>query len=488
MLEIREQTRLPLGKLLRICRLSIAHRLLRSFVTVGIIALAVAFLASTLTSARLGLAVRDAAAREAHEFSAYSRFLAALQPWSGSAAVLDWAASKQDDAALAANLRSWGSGIVPDTQAFQSRAAEARQVMDWFQVLPVGGRVLLAENRSGTDLLDWLVEPRNRERFATRLANMPSARLPISAERFDLMVKDWPEFRGRLEDLRAGRSRRLEAVALGFAPRKPEQALIEAAAAGEAGRIFADVAANGLTISEPEQAAIAREAKFEARLAAAFVWARSPGVRSGWHAEFQQDFSPARVLESSVGSPRRIRWIAERVGGKSAGFDEQEFLEVGARFKERRNAFEATRDLAARYGEATGIDARTGWLIAVSFLVCVVGIANAMLMSVLERFKEIATMKCLGARNETIGFLFIFESLAMGLLGGLLGIAGAFLFAVLPGFWIHGERLVHAFPYGSLAEVVGLGLVAALVLSGLAAIYPARVASRMAPLEAMGFE
>jgi putative ABC transport system permease protein len=118
----------------------------------------------------------------------------------------------------------------------------------------------------------------------------------------------------------------------------------------------------------------------------------------------------------------------------------------------------------------------------------VVGIANAMLMSVLERFKEIATMKCLGARNETIGFLFIFESLAMGLLGGALGIAGAVLFAVLPGLWIHGDRLLRAFPFGGLAEVAGLGLAAGLILSGVAAIYPAMVASRMAPLEAMRVE
>jgi putative ABC transport system permease protein len=483
MLEIREQTRLPLGKLLRICRLSIAHRLLRSFVTVAIIALAIAFLASTLTAARLGLAARDEAVRETRDLSAYSRFLTALQAWSGPAAALDWMASAPDDAATAANLREWGGG--ESAGAFRLQAAEARQVMNWFEILPPGSRVLLAENRSGIELLDWLAEPENRKRFATRLAGMPSAKPPIPAERLNALLDGWPGFRAWLGEMTAGRNRRLEALAQNFAPRKPEQALIEAAASGESERIFADVETNGLAFSPDERRAIAREAVFEAQLAVALAWTREPAIRAGWNAEFQEDFSPARVLESSAGSPQRLRWIKERLGEKSAGFNEKEFSDVGEQFQRRREAFEAGKSLSTRYGTQAGIDTRTGWLIGVSFLVCVVGIANAMLMSVLERFKEIATMKCLGARNETIGFLFIFESLAMGLLGGALGIAGAVLFAVLPGLWIHGDRLLRAFPFGGLAEVAGLGLAAGLILSGVAAIYPAMVASRMAPLEAM---
>ncbi|MCK4402075.1 ABC transporter permease, partial [bacterium] len=42
------------------------------------------------------------------------------------------------------------------------------------------------------------------------------------------------------------------------------------------------------------------------------------------------------------------------------------------------------------------------WLVVLSLMVCVVGIANAMLMSVTERYKEIGTMKCLGALDRFI--------------------------------------------------------------------------------------
>ena len=53
------------------------------------------------------------------------------------------------------------------------------------------------------------------------------------------------------------------------------------------------------------------------------------------------------------------------------------------------------------------------WLIGLSLLVCVVGIANAMLMSVTERFREIGTMKCLGALDSFIVKLFLLECISM---------------------------------------------------------------------------
>ena len=69
----------------------------------------------------------------------------------------------------------------------------------------------------------------------------------------------------------------------------------------------------------------------------------------------------------------------------------------------------------------TTSNARTIWLISLSLLVCAVGITNAMLMSVMERFRDIGTMKCLGALDSFILKLFLLESLFLGLAGSLLG-------------------------------------------------------------------
>lgn len=69
------------------------------------------------------------------------------------------------------------------------------------------------------------------------------------------------------------------------------------------------------------------------------------------------------------------------------------------------------------------------WLIVLSLLVCTVGIVNAQLMSVTERFREIGIMKCLGALDRIVLRLFLLEALFLGVVGGgagsLLGMAAA---------------------------------------------------------------
>src|SRR3989344_2549122 len=59
---------------------------------------------------------------------------------------------------------------------------------------------------------------------------------------------------------------------------------------------------------------------------------------------------------------------------------------------------------------------------AISLLVGGIGIANTMYTSVLERTKEIGTMKAVGAKNKDILFIFLIESGLIGLLGGIIGV------------------------------------------------------------------
>ena len=73
----------------------------------------------------------------------------------------------------------------------------------------------------------------------------------------------------------------------------------------------------------------------------------------------------------------------------------------------------ASDEAKARLAEE---EAKQTWLISLSLLVCVVGIANAMLMSVTERFREIGTMKCLGALDSFIMTIFLMESGLQGLI------------------------------------------------------------------------
>ncbi len=67
--------------------------------------------------------------------------------------------------------------------------------------------------------------------------------------------------------------------------------------------------------------------------------------------------------------------------------------------------------------------AQMEWLTATSLVMCLVGITNSMLMSVTERYREIGTIKCLGASDSFIVKVFFFEALLLGVLGSLAGSA-----------------------------------------------------------------
>ena len=76
-------------------------------------------------------------------------------------------------------------------------------------------------------------------------------------------------------------------------------------------------------------------------------------------------------------------------------------------------------------------DSKNKWLVVLSLLVCLVGITNAMLMSVTERFREIGTMKCMGALDGFIIKLFLLESSFMGTAGTIIGAVVGFLLTLM---------------------------------------------------------
>jgi len=135
-----------------------------------------------------------------------------------------------------------------------------------------------------------------------------------------------------------------------------------------------------------------------------------------------------------------------------------------------------------------GYSSRTIWLIAVSFMVCVVGIANAMLMSVTDRFREIATMKCLGATDGYIMINFILESCLQGTAGGVVGAVLGFLLGTLRSLTNYGWVAMQHLPVQLVMTTAAVSLVIGVMLSALAAVYPAWVAARLAPMEAMRIE
>jgi hypothetical protein len=125
------------------------------------------------------------------------------------------------------------------------------------------------------------------------------------------------------------------------------------------------------------------------------------------------------------------------------------------------------------------------WLAILALLVCLVGIANAMFMTVQERFREIGTMKCLGAMDGFIVKIFLVESAALGLIGTLLGVSIGMVLSALRQMLVYGGPALTYFPWQTVFVAGVLAALIGLVLSIGAAIWPATKAARMEPVEAM---
>ena len=128
------------------------------------------------------------------------------------------------------------------------------------------------------------------------------------------------------------------------------------------------------------------------------------------------------------------------------------------------------------------------WLVVMALLTCSVGIANAMLMSVTERFREIGTMKCLGAEDMTVVNLFLIESSLIGCVGSVIGIILGLAIAAVVGVAQFGRYAVEYVSLTSAFRFAGLSMLAGIALCLIGAGYPALVAARKRPVDALRVE
>jgi len=168
-------------------------------------------------------------------------------------------------------------------------------------------------------------------------------------------------------------------------------------------------------------------------------------------------------------------------------------LDVASGLLQQGGAKAARTLLAAGYDVnleqgVVAMSAKERWIVILSLLVCTVGIINAQLMSVTERFSEIGVMKCLGALDSMIVRLFMLEAAMQGLVGAVAGAVLGCIFSLLAGWIRFGAQAVG---YVSLADVfgsVGIAVLAGCILSLVGVLYPALLAARMAPINAIRAE
>lgn len=130
---------------------------------------------------------------------------------------------------------------------------------------------------------------------------------------------------------------------------------------------------------------------------------------------------------------------------------------------------------------------------AVAVLTAAFGIINTMLMAALERRREIGILKSIGSPNSRIFRIFVLESGAYGVIGGLVGLVVGTLVSIAITPLIASNEFT-AFvgnagvdPIPPVADMAAV-LVGAVLISVLSGLYPAWRASRLAPVEAISYE
>lgn len=118
---------------------------------------------------------------------------------------------------------------------------------------------------------------------------------------------------------------------------------------------------------------------------------------------------------------------------------------------------------------------------AISLVVGGIGIMNIMLVSVVERTREIGTRKAIGAKRRTILLQFLIEAASVSAVGGAIGVLFGYLGAVI------GEKFFSTTIVISNNVVLG-SFIFSVVVGLVFGIYPANKASKLNPIDALRFE
>ena len=139
-------------------------------------------------------------------------------------------------------------------------------------------------------------------------------------------------------------------------------------------------------------------------------------------------------------------------------------------------------EIASTVSEVTGMMTLfLGAIAGIALLVGGIGVMNIMLVSVVERTREIGIRKALGARERDISSQFLIEAAFLSSIGGIVGIAiGWAISAIIGGMWLIPTLVSADIVLLAVGVSVGIGLAFG--------FFPARQASRLNPIEALRAE
>lgn len=118
---------------------------------------------------------------------------------------------------------------------------------------------------------------------------------------------------------------------------------------------------------------------------------------------------------------------------------------------------------------------------AISLVVGGIGIMNIMLVSVIERTREIGIRKAIGAKRSTILLQFLIEASVISGIGGILGVVFGYLISFIVQHFVNIQVLISS---NTVIEAVGFSVAVGIIFG----MYPANKASKLNPIDALRFE
>jgi len=483
----REQVRLGLGRCWQLAVSGMAYRLFRSMVTTSILALAAAFLVHMLG---FGL-IENETERVAYQKTQYNRRLGQdifrLAKPDTNRAILQ--AFEHADSARENEYAVWAKLEPSELVEGRSTAQQLSAAVEYFADLATAPKAVIVGDRTAEELFDYLTQRPNfaafehhLQQFALRppLANIQAFR--------QLLTRERPKLNELVGRIRAGQEHAIDQLVASVGP--ANQALIDQPLeALDRALMAAGFSATGQRLQLLRGFALRSRSQkgIEQMLAQPQVLAAVAGRTSLEPKDVNFDH-----VANWVDSLGEARWLHAvlRDAGAAALPEPEQIKQLFDDYRYERHLSSIAGDKPpVKGGGLWGLSPRSQWLIVLSFLVCMVGVANAMLMSVTERFTEIATMKCLGAMDRFVMTMFVLEALIQGAVGGAAGLLLGIILALVRGAFEFGQLLALASGAGStvlMAMLTSLG--ATMILAALSAVGPAYVAARLSPMEAMRVE
>ena len=488
--EIRNQVRLPMRKCVELVLSGIQFRLFRAAITVAIVTLAVAFLTTILGDSLIGRSVGDSIPQLTKPRRVLVFWVQRLSRLISEPDLMATIMTARPGDSRWQEFKNWSACDDAALSGLKEVAADEDRYLRFFSDLKEGQLRRLAGRIRGREIFQLLQDHLAMDTFTAELPGI-GKQMPTSVDAFKTFLQKWISTRPLRQSIIDGQKRAMtEARASVFKGQSAQEFLAEL----EKPKMDA---LNRLGFCMvPDEIPVLKD-RAQERLKARKM------DRLLRNTVFKQKFSNRfgikdlnKVTSDELYDTMRSRGNAEWLVTTTREIGEPFDLAVdgirqtsAARVQEKRLAdVEAAVDALNSQRGFLGFPPRVMWLIAVSLIVCIVGITNAMLMSVTERFKEIATMKCLGATDGFIMVNFILESGFQGLAGGTIGSVLGAILGILRSSLTYGSLAIQNVPFLEMLVVLLVSIAAGIILSVIAAIYPAFVAARLAPLEAMRVE